>query len=403
MDSILKAFDYKENSVRLIAAGLITIFVVVSWLGVFDNLSEEYIDSALIQTVVAFGVARGLNALVSVLQSTEISFQLGAGVAVGIGEVLDPMNDLVEQYSTLMKLSIGSLVIQKLLIEIVSDTIFKILITVSGIALVFSFFYKQARYVNVFAKLFVFLFFVRFLLVFIVLLNGAVDKAFIQDKIEKEIVIVEGIASEIEMTVNPSTLSAEEQELLNSELTMLSSEVTNLTTINERITSEISELMVRVAEIDAEIAEVRAAQGIQRFNVFSNDEMIEKLRAERNEHKASIDELESSVSDNLKSIEESNNRIVYVNNVLEGKPNSVGESLSQRMNAMRDRVTNITSNVDVTSIKAKLEDAVSNIVNIMTLFVFKTVILPLFFLFLGLKGTRLIWGVDLMPLLNPKK
>ena len=46
----------------------------------------------------------------------------------GLGEALDPLNDLVEQYSTLMKYAIASLLVQKLLLTITSNIVFKLLL-----------------------------------------------------------------------------------------------------------------------------------------------------------------------------------------------------------------------------------------------------------------------------------
>jgi hypothetical protein len=52
--------------------------------------------------VASFAAARALNAVISVVQGTEITGGVVVGVKLAPGQVLDPVNDLVEQFSTLM-------------------------------------------------------------------------------------------------------------------------------------------------------------------------------------------------------------------------------------------------------------------------------------------------------------
>ena len=60
-----------------------------------------------------------MNALISVAQGTEISAQpLGVGGTLAPGQLLDPLNDLVEQFSALMLAASIAFGIQKVLITI---------------------------------------------------------------------------------------------------------------------------------------------------------------------------------------------------------------------------------------------------------------------------------------------
>lgn len=122
----LKLMDKRK---RLLITVVVFLLVFVSWLEFFDKQSIAYIDKALVQATVTFGLARAFNAVISVLQSVEISV---VAVSVTVGEALDPLNDLVEQFSTLMQYAVGSLIIQKLLVEIVSHDFFKIVISATG-------------------------------------------------------------------------------------------------------------------------------------------------------------------------------------------------------------------------------------------------------------------------------
>jgi hypothetical protein len=105
---------------------LVTIHIPALHHAVFENPALErldqsgfhYIDDALVKAGAAFGAARAANAFISLLQSTEVEAGIGVGVVVGVGEVLDPLNDLVERFSWVMLAALTSLGVQRFLLEI---------------------------------------------------------------------------------------------------------------------------------------------------------------------------------------------------------------------------------------------------------------------------------------------
>lgn len=106
--------------------------VALSWLDVLDRATQRQVEGATTQALLAFAAARGLNAGISVLQSTE----MGVGVSTHPFEALDPFNDLVEDYASVMKLAIGSLIGQTLLLEITGALMFKIALSLAGALLI---------------------------------------------------------------------------------------------------------------------------------------------------------------------------------------------------------------------------------------------------------------------------
>jgi hypothetical protein len=84
-----------------------------------DAASTQYIDDALIRAVSAYALARSFNAVVSVFEESHLQIQpAGVGVSLAVGEVLDPINDLVERFSWVMLASLTALGIQKALVAI---------------------------------------------------------------------------------------------------------------------------------------------------------------------------------------------------------------------------------------------------------------------------------------------
>ncbi|OED37055.1 hypothetical protein AB833_25065 [Chromatiales bacterium (ex Bugula neritina AB1)] len=104
-----------------VLALLIGLMIAVSFLKPIDKSGESQIDSALMRAAIGFGIARTLNGVISVAQGTEVAVQpAGVGVNFAPGEILDPINDLVERFSLVMLVATGSLAMQKVLMEISS-------------------------------------------------------------------------------------------------------------------------------------------------------------------------------------------------------------------------------------------------------------------------------------------
>jgi hypothetical protein len=102
--------------IPLLLGGLL---LTVSWAGWLDRGAQEQAQSMLARALLTFAVARSLNGVISVIQDTEVAIQpAGVGVKLAPGEILDPVNDLVEQFSWVMLASAASLGIQRLLLEI---------------------------------------------------------------------------------------------------------------------------------------------------------------------------------------------------------------------------------------------------------------------------------------------
>ncbi len=83
-----------------------------------DARGEAYLQASFARTLAALAATRGLDGAISLLQSSEVSFSFGPGGSVGIGQVLDPINDLVEQYASLLLTSTTAVGVQRLGLEI---------------------------------------------------------------------------------------------------------------------------------------------------------------------------------------------------------------------------------------------------------------------------------------------
>jgi len=106
------------NIQRITVSVLALVLACVALLGVVDDLGKQYTDASFKRALVTFGVARGLNGVISVVQGTEVAMEpAGVGVIFAPGQILDPVNDLIERFSWVMLASTTSLGLQGLLLK----------------------------------------------------------------------------------------------------------------------------------------------------------------------------------------------------------------------------------------------------------------------------------------------
>lgn len=79
-----------------------------------DKTGGDALDATFKRTLAALAATRGLDSAISLAQSSEISFSFGPGGSIGIGQALDPVNDLVEQYASLLLTSTTAIGVQQL-------------------------------------------------------------------------------------------------------------------------------------------------------------------------------------------------------------------------------------------------------------------------------------------------
>ncbi|MEA3372802.1 MAG: hypothetical protein U9Q62_03820 [Campylobacterota bacterium] len=167
---------------KIIIVLISTLLVVMAFISPFDQKGKENVDSSFTQAMVVFGTAKALNGVISLAQGTEVG---PPGVTVSIGEVLDPINDLVEQFSWIMLASMTSLGIQKILMNIVTGTLFDFLFVATLLILNIWLFYRfkndnQTR--DLFFKLAIVLVFLRFSIPMMAIINEYTYTNFVQQE-----------------------------------------------------------------------------------------------------------------------------------------------------------------------------------------------------------------------------
>jgi hypothetical protein len=164
-------------------AVLIVVLVALSSTRVLDDYVDDYTDESIRNAALTYATARGINGLVSVLQSTEVEAGVIVSGSMTIGEVLDPLNDMIERFSSVMAWVLASLAAQKLLLLLASHQLFLYLLAVLGITSLLLIFYGRSPAQNLVFRCFLVAAFLRFALGLVVVLNSGVDTLFLDQQL----------------------------------------------------------------------------------------------------------------------------------------------------------------------------------------------------------------------------
>lgn len=387
---------------RLLYYLLIVAIIALSWIGLLDQLSTDYVDGALVDAGVAFGLARGFNALFSMAQSLTITLGVGAGIDLSVGELLDPVNDLVEDFSHIMKLSIGSLALQKVLLLIVSDWVFKLAVTLAGVAALVTIWLRRAAALALTLKAFWTLVFLRFVLVAIVLLNGAVDRVFLDRLVEQDVSQLDALPynlEEVSGDLSPADRAAYEDQVaeLDSEIAQLETRIREAEGLIVQLESDVASLQQQRGAVQQELGLV------ERFNYFSENEQLSAI----NERLALASERLRSEEDRLDDLQTERETLLadrqLIESTLSGNEQGFLGIMSSGVSGALDRIKRLGEILNPSQLLNSFESAVDTIIRLMAVFLFKTVALPLLFLYLLTRFFNRVWNTDFGWQLRPSQ
>jgi len=170
------------NPKRLVPTILALLLVAAAWWPVSEASLVEHSEAGLKRALVTFAVARGLNAIISVAQGTEVALQpAGLGAVVAIGQILDPINDLVEQFSTLMLFASVAFGLQIFLIKIGAHALVSLLLSAAALGWL-AMAWRRGGSPPWLSRLLLVLVIVRFAMPLCTLASDAVYQAFMADR-----------------------------------------------------------------------------------------------------------------------------------------------------------------------------------------------------------------------------
>ncbi|MGI9288854.1 MAG: hypothetical protein ACR2P1_25980 [Pseudomonadales bacterium] len=187
----------KKTVLTLVIAALVSLALFKP----MDQLGGEYVDSAFKRALLGFAIARGLNGVISVAQGTEVAVQpAGVGVNFTPGQILDPVNDLVERFSWIMLLASSSLGVQKTLLTISGWIGLGILVAITAAFFLFTQWTQvvASEAVKRFAtQVFILLLVLRFIMPLVALANEWFYQQFLAEQYEQSSEQLENVRDKI--------------------------------------------------------------------------------------------------------------------------------------------------------------------------------------------------------------
>ena len=189
-----------------------------------DDSAELYTEQGLSRTLVTFAVSRSLNGVISVVQGTEVAVSpAGIGLNFAPGQILDPINDLIERFSWVVLASGTSIGIQRLLLEITSSAgVTWLLSGLIGLAAVFIWLpaavkenYQSA--VSIISKVLLILVFLRFTVPVIAITNEAIYLNFTEQKYQQAQIQLESSANTLQNINDASSGKVVDNQAPNQE------------------------------------------------------------------------------------------------------------------------------------------------------------------------------------------
>jgi hypothetical protein len=353
----------------------------ISWWGVLDHFSSEHLNASISSAGLIYGTARGINALVSLLQGTEINIPF---VTFSIGEILDPVNDLIERFSDIILLALGSLALQKILLAVVSNTIFTVLLSFVAACTGLSLFLGGAKLQSALLRTFLVIAFFRFSLGLVVLANSWVDATFLDEADQQRHAAMESFQGQLRQIDTLSRREAEAEVLLTELIKMRP----KLERDRKETESELVMLAAQIKTAERTFDELRSKAG----GFCKLSEIFHTCPEEVKRANDALDKLETSraalarkLADAEQAIEDMQAQMDCLAKHSRGENCNFWDSLPDAPDAAALRAK-------LNAINAGLGDFTENSINLLMSLLLKTVAIPLLFIFLLLTIAQRNWG-----------
>jgi len=332
---------------------LIIALLTISWWGAVDNLAAYVNGESIKDAAIIYGVARSINGVISLIQSAELGAIVGS---IHPGELLDPINDLIERFSSVMAWSLSSLVLQKILLYVFSSYSFKIIFTICCALMLFWRWLPVPKHVSTRAwSIFLVIASLRFSIAIVCALTAAVDQSFIQ---------------KIEQT------SLKTVQVFNSDISVGINEVA---AIDEDINQELTELKLRVDKVNKQV-EVKNA------DIAALEEKLAKLPKRSVWDKVKFkkkSEVSKAIENQINNKEIEIKRLQTQLTTLEAQLDcAVTKQAGGSCEGSLSKLKRLFSAEKISEISQKVNQTINDLITVLVTLVLTTIILPLSFLYL---------------------
>jgi len=187
-------FDAKRWSV----AAVLLLVAVLALTPLLDRRAAQTYDTLFQRALVTFALARTLNGVISAVQGTELALQpAGVGVTLTPGEILDPVNDLVERFSWIMLGATISLGIQQVLLEFSAWWVLQGLVAALAVWLVVLYWMGRDGGRQVLGRVFLVALFLRFAVPLTLIANDLLYAWFLEPRYTESTAVIQSTGEDI--------------------------------------------------------------------------------------------------------------------------------------------------------------------------------------------------------------
>ena len=402
--SMFNSIDFADQKTRTQLFVFVAVVMIISWITLIDRFAVDYVNDAFVQATIAFGSARAANAIISTMQSITLDIFIAQ---VSVGEVLSPLHNMIEDFSNVMKAAIVSILLQKLIVEIVSGSAFNALLSVSAVIFAASLFLKKVQYQLITFKVFLTLTALRYLVVFIVLLNGTVAMMFLDDTIDNKNAEVSSIEHDVRsMEKSTPQISPELKQELEVEISQLDQRLEQLHARQTELELAITESRQSLVENEAKKAQIlENMPTTERYNPLAKNPELDNLKILISGLENIIDQREDELDENKEQQEDIVEARETFEAELRGESTGMLDSISKSVSGLGDKISGYRDAFKYDNIKSIMTDAIDAMMAAIVPFLLKAILLPLLFLFLLSRIFKVIWNIDIKVLdpLNQNK
>lgn len=191
---------------RWAGIALLLLLLALSSITSVDRYAEREYETLFQRALITFALARTLNGAISAVQGTELALQpAGVGVTLTPGEVLDPVNDLVERFSWIMLAATISLGVQQVLLDVGQWWGVRVLVALLGLAWLWFRLRRPAgapgdrpRFEATLLRVFVVVLFIRFAVPVAMIANEALYELFLANRYQESQQVIESAGAQLE-------------------------------------------------------------------------------------------------------------------------------------------------------------------------------------------------------------
>ncbi|WP_041766301.1 hypothetical protein [Psychromonas ingrahamii] len=230
----------KNSPKNWVMSTLIIILLGLGSTNTIDSIAENKLEASFSNALTTFAVVRGINAVISVVQGTEVAIEPGGvGVILTPGEILDPANDLIERFSWIVLAASTSLGAQIVLLKIGTTVLANYLVILSGSILLISIWTSilaNSSWRNLLIKSAILVIFIRFLIPIVTLATEVVYSSILSPTYINSQEVLENVENDVQelQARDSSSVSDESEEGILSSIRRFYERTTNSMNISAR-------------------------------------------------------------------------------------------------------------------------------------------------------------------------